>query len=171
MVFGFHRSRNRENQETFYSRTVKTAKDYASNTTIHGFAYIANHEHSIAARLLWLGVVVLAVGIASFQLISLRIQWQKNPVITNLETVALPIEQIEFPAVTICPQGSVKKIMDYVLFEQLAIYIMNKSRDGQTGVEFELILDYIIRFLASNIFRIFRGTVPYNKTGHFNISN
>ena len=104
-----------------------TAKEYASYTTIHGCSYIANSEHPIGGRIFWLFVVILALLITTFQLVSLHIQWETNPVITDLETIALPIEDIEFPAVTICPQGSVKDSLDYVMFYQLTRYARNKN--------------------------------------------
>jgi len=33
-------------------------------------------------------------------------QWQDNPVLTTVQTSAYPVSNIEFPAVTICGQGS-----------------------------------------------------------------
>ena len=64
-----------------------------------------------------------------FQTCSLYSQWQKSPVITTLESIALPIKDIEFPAVTICPQGSLYQNVDAVLFKQLREYIKNKSSE------------------------------------------
>ena len=32
--------------------------------------------------------------------------WQDNPVLTSLHTTGLPISEIDFPAITICGQGS-----------------------------------------------------------------
>ena len=75
-------------------------------------------------------VVILAILAATFQVASLREQWKTKPVITNLESISLPIEEIEFPAVTICPQGNVKQVMDNVMFLQLKDYIKNKTRSG-----------------------------------------
>ena len=37
------------------------------------------------------------------------------------------LDEIEFPAVTICPQGSVKDILDNVLFKQFTEYVANKT--------------------------------------------
>ena len=110
------------------SRILNTAKEYASETTIHGFSYIANTEHHTVARIFWVLVVILALLITTFQMASLRTQWEANPVVTNLETIALPIEDIKFPAVTICPQGSVKDVMDNVLFQQLTEYVSQKEQ-------------------------------------------
>ena len=113
------------------SKFVNTAKEFASGTTIHGVWYIASSEHSTSARIFWVFVVILALSITAFQMLSLRKQWEANPVITNLETIALPIEEIAFPAVTICPQGSVKDILDNVLFHQLKEYVSNKNHTSR----------------------------------------
>ena len=127
MVFECPRRSARRREEKLSTRTLNTAKEYASNTTIHGFAYVANQEHSVVARAFWGFVVLLAVVVTTFQMASLRNQWETYPVITTLDTIALPIENIEFPAVTICPQGSMKEIMDNVMFQQLRDYITNQT--------------------------------------------
>ena len=106
-----------------------TIKDYVSSTNIHGFNYISNEEYSIASRLFWIVVVILALSFTTFQMSSLRTQWMNNPVVTTLDTIALPIQEIEFPAVTICPQGSVRNVLDHVLFKQFKKYIENKARN------------------------------------------
>ena len=106
---------------------LRTSREYASSTTVHGVAYVFDHRHPVVARIFWSICVVLAISLTSYQMTSLYTQWEDDPVITTLDTVALPIEDIEFPAVTICPQGAVKEIMDSVLFKQLKEYIMEKK--------------------------------------------
>ena len=109
---------------------LQNTKEYASSSTIHGFAYIFDHRHSTSARCLWTIAVVLAFTLTAWQMTSLYTQWKNDPVITTLDTVALRIEDIEFPAVTICPQGSVQGILDNVLFKQMKEYIIMKRREG-----------------------------------------
>ena len=118
------------------SKTTKTKKKagdianlYARATTIHGFAYISNENPSKSSRIFWMIVVVLAISFTTFQMSSLRSQWKNNPVVTTLDTIALPIEEIEFPAVTICPQGSVQDILDNVLFKQFMDYLSHKTKN------------------------------------------
>ena len=108
-----------------------TSKEYASITTAHGFSYIGNEGYSRGDRILWVIIVSFAIGFTIFQMTTLYTDWQHNPVITTLDTVALPIEEIEFPAITICPQGSLEEIWDSVLFLQLKSYILNKTLEGQ----------------------------------------
>ena len=104
-----------------------TFREFASTTTAHGLAYIAEEEQPVGGRIIWSIVVILAVAFTTSQMSNLYNEWQDDPVITTLDTVALPIEEIDFPAITICPQGSVKKILDSVLFKQLVEYIRNKT--------------------------------------------
>ena len=108
-------------------RILHTANDFASNTTIHGFSYVSNKEQSRTGRVFWMVVVILAISFTTYQMVSLYNQWETSPVITTLDTVALPLEEIEFPAVTICPQGSVLDITDAVLFQQFKEYVRNKT--------------------------------------------
>ena len=108
-----------------------TSKEYASITTAHGFSYIGNEGYSRGDRILWVIIVSFAIGFTIFQMTTLYSDWQHNPVITTLDTVALPIEEIEFPAITICPQGSLEEIWDSVLFLQLKSYIFNKTLTEQ----------------------------------------
>ena len=116
-------------KESIGSGFLNTAKQYASSTTINGCSYIANIEHPIVSRIFWSLVVILGLSVTSFQVVSLYCQWETNPVVTNLESISLPIEDIKFPAVTICPQGSVKDVVDNVMFRQLKEYVKKK---GQT---------------------------------------
>ena len=65
---------------------------------------------------------------------------------TTLETVAEPIENIKFPAVTICPQGSRQEIIDAVLFRQLKEYINRDRRDTET-LTVDKMMEYVDEFL------------------------
>ena len=108
-------------------RIVDTTKQYSSTTTIHGISYLAGDDVSGVERLLWTIVVLFAIVLTTFQVVTLYNDWQDQPVITTLDTAALPIEEIEFPAVTICPQGSRQEMLESVLFRQLKKYIQNKE--------------------------------------------
>ena len=108
----------------------KYLKNYATSTTAHGFSYLAEDGCTVLERIFWFIVVVLALAFSYWQTSTLYKQWQDNPVITTLETVSLPIKAIEFPAVTICPQGSIKGIAETVLFHQLSRYITNQRQAG-----------------------------------------
>ena len=116
-----------QQNKSIRKRVVTTTKNYSSTTTIHGISYLFSGNISGLERLLWIIVVIFAVFFTTFQVVKLYNEWQAKPVITTLDTVALPIKDIEFPAVTICPQGSRQEIIDLVLFRQLVDYIQNRT--------------------------------------------
>ena len=125
---------------------VDTTRQYSSSTTIHGISYLSSDKIPVLERLLWLFVVVLAIIFTTFQVCKLYKEWQDEPVITTLDTVALPIEEVEFPAVTICPQGSRKEIIDSVLFRQLKEYIADK-RNNATRLTQEEMMEEVDNFI------------------------
>ena len=137
-------------------RISETTKDYSSATTIHGITYLTDDGTSAVERLLWLVVVILAILLATYQVVKLYKEWQDDPVITTLDTVALPIEEIDFPAVTICPQGSRQEIVDLVLFRQLTEYI-ERSTDNVTILTEEQMTDQVVAFL-NNVYPGAKGT-------------
>ena len=127
-------------------RIVETTKDYSSATTIHGITYLTGDDTTAVERLLWLVVVILAILLATYQVVNLYKDWQDDPVVTTLDTVALPIEEIDFPAVTICPQGSRQEIVDLVLFRQLTEYI-ERTADNVTMLTEEQMVEQVVAFL------------------------
>ena len=46
------------------------------------------------------------VALGTYWSIAAYNDWQANPVITTIKTSAFPIKDVEFPAVTICGQGT-----------------------------------------------------------------
>ena len=110
-------------------------KEYASVATAHGFCYLAEDGLLKLERISWFLVVVLAMLFSYCQTATLYKQWQDNPVITNLDTVSLPIEDIEFPAVTICPQGSINDIVESVLLLQFSEYIKDELGTNLTRMK------------------------------------
>ena len=114
-------------EESLYHKVRNTAKEFATVTTLHGCSYIANDGHSAASRMFWVFVVGCGITFGSHQVISLYKQWETNPVIRALELISLPLEDVDYPGITVCPQGYVKDIMENVLFQQFQNYVLNKT--------------------------------------------
>ena len=74
-------------------------KEFLECSTIHGLYYIAGNRQLV--RLLWI-CVVIAGFTGSFILIHQSFSsWSDSPISTTIET--LPISELEFPNVTVCP--------------------------------------------------------------------
>ena len=61
------------------------------------------------------------------------VEWQASPTITTINTIAYPIKNIEFPAITICSQGAAKDVMDTVLLQQFEEYLKMRGIITQGG--------------------------------------
>ena len=122
------KGRKKREDVSIRKRILLTSQGYASNTTIHGISYLIQSRHGIET-FVWFLIVVAAMMFTILQTTTLYIDWQNEPVITSLDTIAMPIKDIEFPAVTICPQGAISSALDAVLFKQLKEYIANYSLD------------------------------------------
>ena len=113
------------------AKLAKTVKEFSSVTTVHGISYVGSPDHSTCARAFWIAAVVISMIGTTYQVVSMWSLWGDSPVITTLETISLPIGKIRFPAVTVCPQGSVMDVMDAVLYYQFEEWVMRRiEKDG-----------------------------------------
>ena len=120
------KQKRRNKSMTKMEAIVKDAKEFSSTTTVHGISYLASSNQSIASKTFWMVTVILAIIGTSYQVVSMWCLWGEFPVITTLDTISYPIEKIEFPAVTLCPQGSVLEIMDTVFYYQFEKWVIRK---------------------------------------------
>ena len=108
---------------------TKTINEYASVSTAHGIAYIFEDGRCFFERIIWIIVVVLALTFAICMSTTAYKNWKNNPVLTSVRTTGLPIENIEFPAITICTQGSANEVVDAALFQQFSNYLNTKGKE------------------------------------------
>ena len=104
-------------------------RDYSAESSIHGIPYLGNNGHSTCGRVFWMITVCIALTCTLFQVIIIWHQWIDDPVVTTLDTISLPVEQIDFPAVTLCPQGSTEDIIDNVFYHQFEEWILTQFDD------------------------------------------
>ena len=86
-------------------------EEYAEATSIHGIAYIFEEGKSVTERVIWIALVLVALVFAILNLCYVYKQWQDDPIMTTVRTTGLPLDQIEFPTITICAQGAVDEII------------------------------------------------------------
>ena len=105
----------------------KTIHEYASVCSPHGIFYIFESDRLPFERILWVLVVGLFIGFAINWSISAYENWKKYPILTTVATTGLAIEELPFPSITICAQGSANDIVDAALFNQLERYLAKKN--------------------------------------------
>ena len=78
---------------------MEGVRTFLESSTIHGLTYISTTRKY--ARILWI-IIVLAGFIGASLLINESFDsWSESPIKTTMET--LPISEIKFPKVTVCP--------------------------------------------------------------------
>ena len=84
----------------------KTLFEYANACTTHGVFYIFESGRWILERIFWVIVVIIAILFAATLTWWSYQKWEDEPILTTIHTTGLPIQEIPFPAITICAQGT-----------------------------------------------------------------
>ena len=77
-------------------------EQYFETTTVHGFQYL-HRRHALFTRIFWVCVILIGFLIACFFLEESIWAWKQEKTITTLESIATPIQKVQFPTVTVCP--------------------------------------------------------------------
>jgi len=80
-------------------------QDYSEYSTIQGVIYIFQRNQTQIGKVFWSLVIIAMLGLGTYWSVCAYQDWLDNPVMTTIKTSALPIKEINFPAVTICGQG------------------------------------------------------------------
>ena len=80
-------------------------QDYSEYSTIQGVIYIFQTNQTQLGKVFWSLVILAMLVLGTYWSVCAYQYWLNNPVMTTIKTSALPINMINFPAVTICGQG------------------------------------------------------------------
>ena len=109
---------------------LREINSFLSSTTIHGLSYIPSSRKPL--KLFWLSVV-LAGFTCSICLIQKSFRgWQESPISTSVEI--LPITEITFPNVTVCPPRKTFTALNVDLGLAREITVNVSSRDQLLGL-------------------------------------
>ena len=112
---------------------------FLESSTIHGLSHIALTKRW--TRIIWVLVITAGFSGAAFLIYESFKGWEESPVKTTIETV--PIEQITFPTVTVCPPKNTFTNLneDLVMLENMIVD--NETRDELIHHALDLILDLV----------------------------
>ena len=108
---------------------------FLESSTMHGLGYIPRTRKY--ARLFWILVVLAGFSTAGYLIQQSFQSWAESPVKTTVET--LPISEITFPKITVCPPRNTFTDLNYDLMA-----IENDTLDieiGNNAVEY--VYDYL----------------------------
>ncbi len=108
---------------------------FLESSTIHGLTYISTTRKY--ARLFWILVVIGGFVGASLLIKESFNSWSESPVKTTIET--LPISEITFPKVTVCPPKNTFTDLNYDLMMTENIKLTVEARDEMFKYAVEVI--------------------------------
>ena len=91
----------------FFSEIKEGVWTYFSETTVHGFRYVAEGGN-ICEKLIWVVLILTGFifgGVLIFQSLS---DWDETPLETTISQVSMPIEKLYQPAITVCNPDELK---------------------------------------------------------------
>lgn len=80
----------------------KTINDLTEVSTVHGLRYVLKCTSHLVDRLFWAIIVIVAFSLSLYMSVQIYTNWQASPVVTTIGTNALPITDLDFPAITLC---------------------------------------------------------------------
>ena len=114
---------------------MEGARSFLESSTIHGLTHISTTRKY--ARLFWILVVITGFVGASIIIKESFDSWSESPVKTTIET--LPIAEIKFPKVTICPPKNTFTDLNYDLILTENITLTKDMRDEMFKYALEVI--------------------------------
>ena len=76
-------------------------EQYLENTTVHGFAYL-QRKNSLISKLFWFLIIITFFTFAAYLIYQAFEDWSENQTITTISSIATPIQESQFPTVTVC---------------------------------------------------------------------
>ncbi|XP_031635400.1 pickpocket protein 28-like [Contarinia nasturtii] len=96
-------------EETRIDMAYEIVDEFCSNSTVHGIRYITERKHHWTERLWWIIAFACSVGWCSYSILTIWQDWQSRPVIVSFNDKTTSIQEIPFPAVTVCSTNKFRK--------------------------------------------------------------
>ena len=111
------------------SQLKRDIYSYFDETTVHGFRYVVGGR-DVFERAFWVIVILLGFTLSSILVLQSFENWESTPLQTTIETVSLPIEELDFPAITVCNPDSLKmpRRNRWMFLEKLLKWVETKSK-------------------------------------------
>lgn len=78
--------------------------EYSKKTSIHGIHYLCQQRRPLYERIYWVIFFITAIATCFISIQSVYNRWKNFPLIISFDTEAMPVYEIPFPSIVICPQ-------------------------------------------------------------------
>ncbi|KAM3963999.1 pickpocket protein 28 [Aphomia sociella] len=97
----------------------KNFREYLLTSTLHGLRYIGERNLTWFERFFWLAAFGSSLVCAAFFIFNVYAKWSMTPMIVSINPQNMALEELPFPAITICNVNQAKK--------SVAEYYMNSG--------------------------------------------
>ncbi|XP_059048648.1 pickpocket protein 28-like [Achroia grisella] len=87
----------------------KNFRDYLLTSTLHGLRYIGERKLTWFERFFWLAAFGSSLVCAAFFILNVYAKWSMSPMIVSINPQNMPLNDLPFPAITICNVNQAKK--------------------------------------------------------------
>ena len=129
---------------------MEHVKEFLDSSTIHGLSWISGTRRW--SRLFWILIVIGGFSGAGYLIYTSFDNWEKSPITTTIET--LPISQITFPNVTVCPPRNSFLNLNDDFKQSENIKLDNDTRDELFDFALEVIQDEFHEEIMTNMSKV-----------------
>ena len=126
---------------------MENIRHFLESSTIHGLNYISRATKYV--RLFWILVVIAGFTGAAFLIQTSFQNWSDSPITTTTEI--LPISQITFPKVTVCPPKDTYTDLNIVLDMMNNMTLDNYTINNISKFAVDLIIDNLNNTIIRNL--------------------
>ena len=98
---------NVNNQRGLRQQLKEDLKAYFSETTAHGFRYVVEGRN-VFERLIWVVFIIFGFAYTAYIVWNAYDYWENNPVETTIDEMGVPVQELPFPAITVCDTKSMQ---------------------------------------------------------------
>ena len=138
--------------------TIEDIKQFFESSTIHGLYYISTARRW--SRLFWMLIVLVGFSGAGYLIHVSFLNWVQSPITTTIET--LPISQITFPNVTICPPKTLFLNLNYDILQSEKIKLDNEKREQMIKDSITIFQDTFYNEMTMNLRKLEDTNRYYN---------
>ena len=137
---------------------IEEIKQFCESSTIHGLNYISIGRKW--SRLFWILVVIGGFSGAGYLIHLSFDNWNQSPISTTIET--LPISQITFPNVTVCPPENSYLDLNYDIMKSNETKIDQETREELFENSKEIIQENFFKEMMKNLSKLEDSDRFYN---------
>ncbi|CAH1108555.1 unnamed protein product [Psylliodes chrysocephalus] len=98
-----------QHHKSVRGKLLEELEHYCDKTTLHGLRYVGDTSLTLCERVFWLIAFSVAIGFAAYYITNIYDKWNSSPVIISFSPFDAQLQDIPFPAVTICNMNQAKK--------------------------------------------------------------